>query len=360
MAGTLGNNTNYVSKPEARKRRYRLQDAARALLPDMRVGWCMMRRAENKSIELVMADHASYRGLITCGSVWTCPVCASRITERRRVELRQALETNPELTPVMVTMTLQHSRDDSLAELLDALRDSWRRLKSGRWWISQKAKYRIVAYVTSLEFTYSQVNGWHPHLHALLFCDMPERELGAERLKDALSEHYTELISQNGRYASQLYGLHVRIGDAGAADYVHKFGLDAEIAKSSNKMAAPGGYTPFQLLQLFADGSARAGVLFCEYARVTLGRKHLTWSKGGRQLLGLGAELTDEQLAALEDEVVEEVLIHRFTSEEWRAVIRSGQRCTLLELAEAAGLEAAPAAIENWLYALMRKLEVET
>ena len=34
---------------------------------------------------------AHYSGLVTCGSIWPCPVCASRIQERRRPECSRRL-----------------------------------------------------------------------------------------------------------------------------------------------------------------------------------------------------------------------------------------------------------------------------
>lgn len=37
---------------------------------------------------------AYYVGLQTCGSIWTCPVCAARISETRRKEVCHAMEKN--------------------------------------------------------------------------------------------------------------------------------------------------------------------------------------------------------------------------------------------------------------------------
>ena len=37
------------------------------------------------------ANRAFYKGLQTCGSVWTCPICANKIQEIRRQEIAHAM-----------------------------------------------------------------------------------------------------------------------------------------------------------------------------------------------------------------------------------------------------------------------------
>lgn len=78
----------------ARARRYYLQNLAADLLPDERVSECL--RAVAPSADQVDLFHnparssARYANLIVCSRVWTCPVCAARITEERRRELTLA------------------------------------------------------------------------------------------------------------------------------------------------------------------------------------------------------------------------------------------------------------------------------
>ena len=45
-------------------------------------------------IQIMKGIHnkAFYQGLMSCGGIWTCPVCAAKISERRRQELKQAIE----------------------------------------------------------------------------------------------------------------------------------------------------------------------------------------------------------------------------------------------------------------------------
>ena len=86
---------------ESRVQRFALQSMARAILPESRTAKCLRIRAFDSDVQVWKSrEHgtASYGGLQTCGSVWTCPVCAAKIAERRRVELLDAME-HPEKYP---------------------------------------------------------------------------------------------------------------------------------------------------------------------------------------------------------------------------------------------------------------------
>lgn len=329
--GLLGNTTNNVSS-DRRRLRYRLQDTAARLLPGERVSWCMRKQAGETVKVKHNCEHAYYSGVAVCGSVWTCPICAAKITERRRVELQDAVNQKV-FTKVMVTVTLQHERQDNLADLLDALNDSLRRLKQGSWWKRIQAKYGIKAHVSALEVTYGTQNGWHPHKHWLIFSDLPEQEFKADEFRQEVTERWCDLLDRHGRYASRDYGIDVRIGDTGAAGYVSKWGLEAELTKSPVKKAKEGGYSPFQLLELAADGETWAGALFVEYAKAVKGKRQLSWSHGARQVLGLGEEQPDEQLA-LDIEKPEDQILVELSRSQWGEVLRQGVRCALLEVAD--------------------------
>lgn len=338
--GQLGYITNKVTPEKritARLRRWSLLEVAGELLPGERVCWCCKRRtikalASGEGVTVTYSrEHksAGFGNLMRCGSVWTCPVCAARITEGRRAELKEAVSRS-NFIKVMITITLQHSRDDKLIELLKALKDSWRRLKMGKGWQLIKARYGLEAYVTSSEVTYGE-HGWHPHLHALLFSSLEPGEFDVEAFKKALSERYNALLAKHGRWSSEYYGIDVRFGDAGAGEYASKFGLEEELTKSIMK-AGKGGASPFQLLDLYSQGETWAGEAFKEYASVFKGARQLVWSKGGRAVLGLGREASDEELAEEEMEPGREVLV-TFTAEQWSQVLKRRARGEVLEAA---------------------------
>lgn len=63
---------------------------------------------------------AYYVGLQTCGSVWTCPICAARVAEVRRKEIEKAVKNAYSIgyQSIMITLTFPHSKKMSLKELL--------------------------------------------------------------------------------------------------------------------------------------------------------------------------------------------------------------------------------------------------
>lgn len=301
--GSLGNTTKKVSVPhsEIRKRRYKQQSLAGNLLPDWRVSWCMKTMVGNM-VEIKHNEehhYAYYRGVAVCGSIWVCSVCAAKVSEQRRKELRAAVAKKG-YTVLLVTFTLQHELNDGLSVLLDTLNDGTRRLKQGRWWGKVREKYGLVAYVSGSEVTWGE-NGWHPHKHTLFFSTIPEKEFKVDEFKAEITAKYKEILARNGRYASDLYGVDVEIGDKKAGDYVGKWGVIEEVTKSPVKNGRDGGYSPFQLLDLYGEGDKRAGALFCEYAKCFEGKRQLSWSHGARQILGLGEEQEDIELASQED-----------------------------------------------------------
>lgn len=77
-----------------RSERYRLQASAACLLPNHRVSKCcraLLPNAPGVTVYATTAGKAVFGNLLTCGSPWACPVCASRIAERRRVEIADAV-----------------------------------------------------------------------------------------------------------------------------------------------------------------------------------------------------------------------------------------------------------------------------
>ena len=71
-----------------RVERYALQAVARDILPKSRTALCLRTRIKGgDGVGVWKCDHsgtAHYSGLIVCGSVWTCPVCGAKISEKRR------------------------------------------------------------------------------------------------------------------------------------------------------------------------------------------------------------------------------------------------------------------------------------
>ena len=334
--------------------RWQRQSIARVLLPDAPVAKCYRVRVkpfvEVKYSKRVKRAH--YGGLMTCASVWDCPICSAKITERRRVEIESADARG--LSCFMVTLTLQHSRKEKLRVVRDHLAEAFRALKDGRPWASFAERWQIVASVAGTEITYGLVNGWHPHKHVLIWSRLPRSEIRPAEIREEISRRFEQILAKRGRYANPVHGVDVRIGDDLIAEYIAKFGhepigatwsLAAELTKGNAKISlrADQHYTPFQLLDLFAAGDARAGVLFQEYAAAMFGTNQLVWSPrrrwikdhwkpGARELLGLYAEpATDEEIAASIEQDAE--LFALLNADDWKIILKHNMRGHLLEVA---------------------------
>ena len=65
-----------------------------------------------------------------CGSIWSCPVCAKQITEKRRQELKTGLntcKTHFKGSVYLLTLTFSHSPDQSLRNNLSGLKRAMKR-----------------------------------------------------------------------------------------------------------------------------------------------------------------------------------------------------------------------------------------
>lgn len=334
-----------------RLERYGLQSVARSILPDSRTARCLrVRRGGVDHIEVLRTAatrSAVYRGLQTCGSVWACPVCAAKISERRRVDLLAGIAAHQAAGGVVLLLTLTHphTRADRLADLLAGEQRALSRFFGSRKAQELWADLGRVGHVRSWEVTHGRLRpvsfGWHPHFHILLFldrdpgghlCDWEERLFvvwaNACRLGglDAPSRFHGVKLDDGakaGAYVAKI-GLEDTAGSA--------WGLDAEMTKGHIKRSKD-GETPFDLLRaVFVDRSDdQARSLVREYAAAFHGKRQLVWSRGLRERLGLDADSTDDEVAAMTDEGAE--VLGRLDAEEWRLVLRFDVRGELLELA---------------------------
>ena len=345
--GPLGLLTKYVS---ARQRRYRLQETAAWLLPEERVNWCG-RRAHSPVEIRKSGDSCFFHGLARCGSVWYCPVCASKISEVRRSELQKAAAAGYSM--LLVTITLQHGRGDKLKRLFQALNEAWRKTRSGRRWQAIEAKYQLIGSVSGLENTFSLENGHHPHKHIVFYSSLPESELDAEVFEEELSERWRSILAKQGDYGSEYYAVKVTKNREEQAGYIAKcgWGIVEEVTKSQSKHGQEEHYSMWELLDLAAAGVYWAKAAWLEYAEAVKGKRWLVWSKGSRKLFDLDEEKTDQELSEIEEEPEAEI-VYKFSGEDWLLVRRFEKRCAILEVAERDGAEG----VSNMLFTLRKLL----
>lgn len=358
---------------EIRAQRYDLQATARVLLSSegrkqgLAFGHDFHRTAKCKHITRSQhaevyrdAEHgaAFYGGLVTCGSVWACPICAAVVQERRREEIAQAIDWayTKGLQPVMITFTFPHHQWDSLPDLLEKQADAFRRLRRGSVWQRLKDRMGYRGLIRALELTHGE-HGWHPHTHELWFVSA---SVSAEELHGVIVRRWADMCERAGlltadkRAAFMQHAVDVK-GWCTASDYLAKqdsekhWGADRELAKASTKAGRKTGRHPFGLLADAGDGDARSGRLYVEYAQAVKGRRQLFWSAGLKAEVGI-EDIDDEELAEESREKADLLgLVHL---DDWRIVRAAGQRAQLLDAAEHGGWPA----VETLISRLRRRV----
>jgi hypothetical protein len=260
-----------------------------------------------------------FKGLQTCGLVWVCPVCAAKIGERRRCEVEQgiALARERGWSVLLLTFTFSHGPLDALSGSLRRFVDAQGDMCRLRAYRALMVLYGAVGTIKALECSVG-FNGWHPHRHVLLILDAPISALEVVALEAALYALWSAAAGKSGLSMDRRHGLTVQSTWGAVGDYVAKWGIAAELTKP--KMGRGAHLSPFQLLGLAADtGEAAAVSLFREYAEVFKRSKQLLWSRGLRDMLGVGAEKSDAEVA--EEETTPAVLLANLDLDHWRAVI---------------------------------------
>lgn len=297
------------------------------------------------------------RGVSTCGSVHSCPQCVAPILTARSEELQQALDGHRRDRTAIVTLTLRHHAGVPLRVLRTLLGQAWSRVWSGSAGQRLKRQLSCFGHIRSAEQTYGD-NGWHPHLHCLLFfgqspppgweaeltdrwlrvvrqaysnlwdtCLTAEREHEDQNLREkvarTLGEHVARSNEKRRKHCGSTLAQRARefrrglmsLGGVGgvlpdeehavtselcttgaASRYLAKMGC--ELTGVLSKSAKPGHHTHWQIGQLAADGHEWSQKLWCEHAAAMLGARQLTWSRGLRERLGLAPERPDELLAS--------------------------------------------------------------
>lgn len=354
--------TGEISTPKdsskCRSERWALKSVVNRLLPNSRTSKCMVLRAPVQGVGLLpieirrSREHSKsfYHGLMTCGRVWTCPVCNPKISERRRSELVEALEQarKEQLSIFLVTLTIPHGIGDDITELLSKLQNALKVLSSGKYAIKTQFKKMfemdLAGYVRTLEVTYG-ANGFHPHYHLLVFVE-PRffQGLRCHTDKSIIDYVYTRAWRRACRVSglpepSDKHGVTVEDGSM-AAKYVTKWGLEDEMTKTISKQGKYHGLTPWGLLRAILDDDSgvvepsHAENIFRVYAEAFKNKRQLFWSVGLRKrLLPQNIELSDKELVDQEQDVTSD-LMSGITDSQWKVIRRYRKEADLLNASE--------------------------
>jgi len=286
----------------------------------------------------------SFGGLMSCGSVWECPVCASKISEGRRNELKEAIRRWEEKnnTELLLTLTIPHYKRDTCKEVTDGLNNAARRFYNSRGFKQVAQNMGLAGRIKTLEVTYGE-NGWHTHTHTLIFIYGKISDKEIETIKQALLLQWQAACFSAGLPVPNEHGLDLVAGNKAAA-YVSKWGIEEEMTKGHLKKGKKEGHvSPFGLLDLYADGDKKAGELFVEYCEAFKGKRQLTWTRGLREKIGLEKEKTEAEILNKPEE--ESELFISVISHTWDKIIRSNRLLEFIGVCERGTKEDA----QKWL-----------
>ncbi len=354
LATTTFNAAGEKKRDDEKKRlsirtsRYQLQSAAakiaRGIFKDtgqsLRVYSCS-QRGTRKTVEFSTSEGVAHiSGVETCGSIWNCPVCAAKIIQKRREEVRTAIDQTLKVggAAYMMAFTAAHSRKEPLKQVKMRITKTWQKLIAGRY-SKIKKTFGIIGNVRALEVTHGEANGWHPHIHVLFFLDKPLSENMRKSLEYNLFERWDKIIMREGGSPcnQSLFNLELCANPDAAGDYVAKWGADSEITNLHAKNAKNGGKSPFQLLSLYQKGGKNYkyyGKLFGQFMVDFKGARHLTWSRGLKKIFEI-AEIIDEKLAEKtpkNSEPAGEIIYQEFN-----LIAKIGYKLKLIEAAERGG-----------------------
>ena len=357
---------NYANKSslDRRNARYLARAALwdRSSLPRCRKCGRVSRNPTGEVGVRVSEGHAGFAGLVSCGSVWVCPVCSSKIMARRSLEIGAAVASagSENLPVAFCTLTMRHSKGDHLAKLWDGLGKGWGRATSGVKWKRDREAVGLEGYVRVVEATHG-VNGWHVHVHALLFAWGFERSGALDELMVPMWERWSAGLQSQGLRAPLPVGSewHVVGGDlSGTAlgDYLAKGAgaagaIGAELTQTQSKVARS-VHSTSPHWSLLTDGLVNGEVgpskLWREWEKGSKGRRQIAWSRGLRERLGLVLEeKSDDEIAAEEIGSNDDTVVW-ITRPGWACLVREphliGQLLTEAEARSQADLSA-------WLWA---------
>lgn len=324
-----------------RTERYACQSVARKAVPKERVSMCL-RKINGSNVEIHKhrkTDKAFYSGLLICGSVWVCPVCAAKISERRKKEIQQAFEMHKDDDGkiAMLTLTFSHKKTDRLKDTIKKFGQATTKFFGGGAFNDIRSEMGLIGRIRVYEVTYGR-NGFHPHVHiALLY----ENDVDLAIIKKRMFILWEKACLKSGLTASEKYGLDLQNGDE-AEEYLSKHGtwsLEQELSKSHIKKAKNDSMTPFDFLRKYLEDEDKKYLkLFSEYVECFKGKRQIQWSQGLKKKFVM-VEKTDEELA--KEKIEEADILGMLNYEQWKIILKNNLRAKFLDNVEKYGFDLA-------------------
>jgi hypothetical protein len=349
------NNFSAGSDQGKRRDRRRSRDRLREVLNDVSTlkrchncGWAEANDGNSQGPQIAARDGVAYwRGVQTCGSIWACPACAAKIRNGRAIEISEfaAEWINRGNEVYMVTLTAPHDLGMALGALMTLIIKAFTYVIGGRKWVAVRDQLGIAGCIRALEVTHGP-NGWHPHLHVLVFVEGQLDAAGRCAFEVHFRDQWGKFVTRRGyRPPSGQHGVKVErcYSGGGAAEYIAKTqdgkSPGNEMARADMKTPRSGHRVPFDILAAAGTGEKAELALWHEYEKATHRHRAITWSPVLRKLqkewLAV-EEKTDDELAA---EVVDGDVVADVSPAALRGIsCKPGLRVGLLEAWEDEGL----------------------
>ena len=312
-AGRLGNNANNLTPPSNRREKRALRYARRRLLNGLttlpRCRKCGRTRRDSRvGVKAAKgpSDRSGFSGLVTCGSVWACTVCNSKIMATRGTEISAGIATWMGLhsgSILLLTLTLQHDQGDRLGPQWDILLKAWTKTASGKVWKKWRERLGAAGYIRATEVT-DGANGWHSHLHVLLFVENQDGYDDIDEFREWLCAKWARSVRSLGGDAKEsVQDVRTIKGasDPAIAGYLTKsqdsLGFELTHSQGKSERGRLGTKPYWYLFDKIEEGDADALARWHEFEAGSKGRRQMSWSRGLRDLLGLRKEKTDEEIA---------------------------------------------------------------
>ncbi len=255
-----------------------------------------------------------FAGLATCGSVWACPVCNSKINAVRRLEMGVMIATCQSEGGSLAfgARTLRHNASQALGPLMASQSQTWNAVTVDLSTRKLRKELGFIGYSRAAEVTIGK-NGWHPHVHPLYFFNRQVTPKQIEQLQAVEFSAWANKAVRLGLEAPLDIAQHMHLVSGEEASeqvgkYFTKAGMHSadsvawELTSSQTKTGRQFQKTisPWVLLSGARSGDADALDLWHEYERSSKGKRALTHSRGLRSRFGLLAEATDEEIVEAE------------------------------------------------------------
>lgn len=273
---------------EQQRETYRPRKADSANRTSLRAkcGWVPRRREFGADIVEYDDGAIGLGGLFRCHSLCECPLCATTAAHRRADLLRELIrryEYDGGGLVYMLTATMRHSYGDDLRELREALVKLWRRTHStGKQAGKMHERLGLEGTVRAMEVSWG-MNGWHPHLHVLLFCRTPMSRAELTDAEDWYFERWRRFSPKFG-IAEPLRERAIQITKCHQVDYVTKmlrvgWSLADELTRGASKGHKNGNRDPWSFLAGAADGDEADAARWNRWCTGIRGARWLVVSK---------------------------------------------------------------------------------